>query len=302
MDVRFCTECGSTLNEQGLCTNHTCPQHTPKAHSESKRSPFQSKTYAEKEKKIVPECVDPDTDEIHIKQYDIARLQTLIKGAFAEGRLQVTNKRVLFRSSGSSIFGPTSLQYEFSLEEIAGIEIRKEARFNFFPSILLILFTSIISTFFDPLFAKVYSWGFVSVVFSLLMSAAAVFFFFLFKNRKVLRHLVLSVPFAWYTADMTLTSIFPDNTLINLALWIAWGCWFISLIHLVFAPNLVVYIKSKGGSPSIEIRRKDRLLFSKHNEYTGFAQIFPGPDTDIAMKELGSLIREVQQTGGYTKM
>ena len=147
----------------------------------------------------------------------------------------------------------------------------------------------------------IYSWGFISVVFSFLMSAASVFFFFLFKTRKTLRHLILSVPFAWYIADMSITSILPDNALIHLALWISLGAWLISLLHLVFAPNLVLNIKTKGGTPSIEIRRKDGFFSFQHNEYTGFAQVMPGPDTELAMKEIGALIREVQQTGSYTE-
>ena len=302
MDMRFCSECGSALNEQGRCSNPSCPQHIPKTNNENKKYAFKPKTYEEKAKRIVPECVEPDLDEVHIKQYDIARLQTLIKGAFAEGRLQVTNKRVLFRSAGNSILGPTSLQYEFSLEEIAGIEIRKEARFNFFSSLLLILFTYLIFSVFSPIFTAIKSWSFVSTVFSLLMAVAAVFFFFLLRSKKVWRYLAVSVPFVWYFADTKLSAIPSNLPFIHFTFWVAFFAWLISFLYLAFAPNLVINIKAKGGTPSMEIRRKDGFFSFHHIEYTGFSQVIPGPDTDIAMKEIGALIREVQQTGTYTEI
>lgn len=297
MKALFCNECGWALDEKGFCQNPQCTNHETE-----KAKPFDMKAFREKGKLIVPDCVQSDQDEVPIKQYDIARLQTLIKGAFAEGRLQVTNKRVLFRSAGYSILGPTSLQYEFSLEEIAGVEIRKEARFNFFASVLYALFTCLIYWVLDPIFTAIYSWGFISSVFSILMAAASVFLFVFFRNKKVLRHLALSVPFVWFAMDMSITHILPDDGLISMAFFVTLLAYIISLLVLAFAPNLVLNIKTKGGTPSMEIRRKDGFFSFQHNEYTGFAQVIPGPDTDTAMKEIGALIREVQQTGGYTEM
>ena len=300
MKAQFCVKCGAALDEKGCCQNPECATFSPRKETPTEKV-RQFKSFQEKDMQIVPDCVQSDQDEVPIKQYDIARLQTLIKGAFAEGRLQVTNKRVLFRSVGNSILGPTSLQYEFSLEEIAGVEIRKETRFSFLSLLLLTFLTAIIGAVLAPIFAAISSWGFFSTVFSLLMSLTAVFFFFFFRSRNTLRQLVLAVPFTWFVSNMSLRSLLPDNMIVQLAFWVAIGAWLISLLHLVFAPNLVVNIKTKGGTPSIEIRRKDGLFSFQHDEYTGFAQVLPGPDADMAMKEIGALIREVQQTGTYTE-
>ena len=301
MDIRFCAECGSGLDSNGCCPNPSCLGNAPAGSIKSKNSPFQSIKFAEKEKNIVPDCVEPDLDEVPIKQYDIARLQTLIKGAFAEGRLQITNKRVLFRSAGNSILGPTSLQYEFSLEEIAGIEIRKEARFNFFSSVILLLLTLLINSILSPLFAPVYSWKIVSTVFAIVLAVASVFLFFLLKDKKVLRHLILSVVLSGFVLGASTFKQLTGTSVQSFMLKVALIVYIINFLYLAFAPNLVVNIKTKGGTPSVEIRRKDGFFSFQHNEYTGFAQVIPGPDTDAAMKEIGALIREVQQTGAYTE-
>jgi hypothetical protein len=89
--------------------------------------------------KIVPECISPDEGEIHVKQYKIAVLRNLLRGERAEGRLQVTNKRVVLRATGKSISGKTTLQQEFSISEIGGVESRKNYKYNVFYCILAIL-------------------------------------------------------------------------------------------------------------------------------------------------------------------
>lgn len=308
MTPQFCPQCGTALDSSGTCQNPSCAGRTSKpTHSnlgqEKKRewgkTPF---SFSEKGKRIVPDCVEPDRDEVPIRQYDIARLQTLIKGAVAEGRLQVTNKRVLFRSSGHSVIGPTSLHYEFSIEEIAGIEFRKEARFNLLATVLLILAAWLIMTLFGPLFGPVYRSELVGLLFSILLTAAAALSYIMLRPRKFLRHIVLSFLMAGLPlTDSLLAAAFGFNAsrqgLVNLA---AATIFLLSLLSLAFAPNLVINIKTKGGTPSVEIRRKDGLFSFQHNEYTGFFQVLPGPDVDAAMHELGAVIREIQQTGSYS--
>lgn len=306
MKSQFCAECGSALDEKGRCRNTACAKYE----EGQKTKPLEFQTFkkptnfSEKGKLIVPDCIESDQDEVPIKQYDIARLQTLIKFAFAEGRLQVTNKRVLFRSSGSSIMGPTSLQHEFSIEEIAGIELRKETRFNLFAAVALLFATVLISLICSPIFSLVYNSKFLGTVFMLLLAAASVFLFFILKNKRIARYLGMSVVLAGLPADLSgfvSTLSGSGSTLRDLSSLIVFLAFFISLMHVAFAPNFVLNIKTKGGTPSVEIRRKDSLFSFQHNEYTGFAQVLPGPDADLAMHELGALIREVQQTGTYTE-
>jgi hypothetical protein len=115
----------------------------------------------ERDKPIVPECIKSSENEIPVKQYNIAVLRNLLRFERAEGRLQVTNKRVVFRAAGRSIGGRTSLQQEFAINELSGIEAQRGFRFGFiylvFGFIVLMLTMSIsagIFGFIDNSFAE----------------------------------------------------------------------------------------------------------------------------------------------------
>jgi hypothetical protein len=81
--------------------------------------------------KIVPDCISATENEIPIKQYNIAVLRNLLRFERAEGKLQVTNKRVIFRAPGTSLRGRTTIQQEYAIDEVAGIEARNNYKFNF---------------------------------------------------------------------------------------------------------------------------------------------------------------------------
>lgn len=55
--------------------------------------------------KIVPDCISANDGEIPIKQYDFAKLRTRFMLEKSYGRLQITNKRVIFRAAGRSPLG-----------------------------------------------------------------------------------------------------------------------------------------------------------------------------------------------------
>ena len=89
---------------------------------------------------IVPGSISATENEIPVKQYNIAVLRNMFKFERAEGRMQVTNKRIIFRAAGRSIGGRTTLQHEFAINEIAGIESNYNYRF----SILYLVFAMLI--------------------------------------------------------------------------------------------------------------------------------------------------------------
>jgi len=84
----------------------------------------------ERGQKIVPDGLKPNEGEIPVKQYNIAVLRNLFKLERAEGRMQVTNKRVIFRAAGRSVGGRTTLQHEFAINEIAGVEAVRNYKFS----------------------------------------------------------------------------------------------------------------------------------------------------------------------------
>ena len=141
--MAFCTRCGKQLEEGAVCecSASTLPRiNTAKAQGfwESMKNRMgigepernATDTY-ERDMKIVPECISANENEIPVKQYNIAVLRNLIRFERAEGRLQVTNKRVVFRAAGRSIGGRTTLQQEFAIDELAGIEAQRNYRFGF---------------------------------------------------------------------------------------------------------------------------------------------------------------------------
>ncbi|MCL2271680.1 MAG: hypothetical protein FWC19_02605 [Treponema sp.] len=93
----------------------------------------------ERELAIVPDCISANENEIAVKQYNIAVMRNLLKFERAEGRMQVTNKRIIFRAAGRSVGGRTTLQHEFAVNEIAGIEARNNYKFSFMYFIFALL-------------------------------------------------------------------------------------------------------------------------------------------------------------------
>jgi len=88
---------------------------------------------------IVPECVSAKEGEVPIKQYNVAVLRNPFKFERAEARIQVTNKRVVFRAAGRSVCGRTTLQNEVDINEIVSVKANNGFRFSIFYLIVALL-------------------------------------------------------------------------------------------------------------------------------------------------------------------
>lgn len=91
--------------------------------------------------KIVPDCISANDGEIPIKQYDFAKLRTRFMLEKSYGRLQITNKRVIFRAAGRSPLGKNIFHQEFSIDQLAGVEVRCKHEFNLFNFFLGLIFS-----------------------------------------------------------------------------------------------------------------------------------------------------------------
>lgn len=315
MEKKFCTECGSALNADGTCPNPDCSKAATKQKTFPSKETIQTQAktafqnaaaavnvnqFDESGEKIVPDCVNPDQDEVPIRQYDIARLRSFFKLNFAEGRLQVTNKRIIFRTSGRSIIGPTTSQYEFALEEVAGVELRKEAHFNFQGGIFWTLVTALIYWMTSGIFSAVISWGAVSSILAVILAVVSVGIFFVIPKKAEICHLILSLCASYaITLHGTFSNLIgiKEPTLFeSFSSTIMYIAYAINLVRLILEPNLLLFVKTKGGTPAFDIQRKKRFGIIPQ-EGTGFSQVIPGPDFDAAVKELGALIREIQHNG-----
>jgi len=244
---------------------------------------------------IVPDCIQPEENEIVVKQYNLAILRTRLKFMKAEGRLMVTNRRLLFRAGGTSLTGNILQEHQFNLDEIGGVEIHKDYKFSllsFFGTLLLSIFV-----FFMMKEHITPSGNFGLVAAAILLGIGGLVPTFVLYQRFWLKllgcflsHIALSAIVASPMGNKFWGSIQVISNIILLA----------NLIIVCFVPNLVVKIKTKGASGAIVIGSQKSLLRRKTgDDYSGFVEVLPWEDTIMAINELGTLIDDLQKHGDY---
>lgn len=311
---KFCTRCGSPLEEGQACRQ--CAGETYNPPGRSAAETFVLKEFLlsmknrmgigdpendsagiyERGKSIIPDCIKANEGEIPVKQYNIAVLRTRLKLMRAEGRMQVTNKRLIFRATGRSIAGRTTLQHEFSVDEIAGIETKRDFRF----SILDFLFGFIVIAFFACLFAAmigglyVKTRGFAVVLGCMLGFAGLVPFFLLYK-KFLLKLLPLGASLGSFAIVYVATS---GNSFIFVLAIISFLVTLFGLFLFSFKPNLVISIKTKSAVPAVDVRCELRASFFGVGS-SGFAEVMPTDETEGAIREIGSIITDIQKLGDF---
>lgn len=246
----------------------------------------------ERNMQIVDECVVPTEEEIPIRQYNIARLRTpLWKKAF--GRLQVTNKRVLFRAKGKSLAGPIEIENEFSLEEIGGVEIKMDYRFNLLIFILSTLAISFCLGVYVLLEQAVLGTALrngsiaAPTVLAIVTTVLALAVLLLAPGKVWKAVTALCSALAW-TLEMAVTDF-------KLWAFVAFVFGVIGIVMWILSAlidDLHILLKIKGAHGAIEIGRKLRK-----DERSGFSVVQPWKDTEIAIRELGALIDDVKRFG-----
>ena len=275
----------------------------------SMRDELKSKDAYERGMKIVPDTVAANESEIPVKQYDhIARLRSRASLKWADGKMQLTNKRLIFRAPGRSLLaGKQVLQHEFAVDDISGIELRRDHRFNFLDLIFALLTNYagiMISTLiFMAIYREVPALG---VIIGLIAGVAMALPLFLITGY----HPYLKL----FSFSGTIGAFVP--LLMSFARLEEAGIFFmflfgtvlgivdlILILKIVFVPNLNITIKTQSGTGVIEIRHRAGVLANLFgggsNEYTGYDEVLPGKDTDRAVKELGAMINDIQKLGDF---
>lgn len=314
----YCTECGKKLAKGETCS---CKKEDKFASILTKGKGWLTKllkrtgigtasqnsaSVFEEGQTIVPDIIHSNDGEEPIRQYDAATLRSRIRGQYAKGKLQVTNKRVLFRAVGMSIQGPISQQYEFAINEIAGVEIKKKNRISLM-NICLCLWLNTVFTFigmaiFSDFAEKTPGWAIAVAALVAILSAVP---FFILHKKFWLKHLCLSLGFGALggitLADVNIVAIalgIPQFEISGILLALFSLLWWVSFLLVITVPDMVLVIKTKGASPSIEIRRKQfPTPFRPMVEYTDFGEVLPGKDVDLMATELGALIDDIQTLG-----
>lgn len=313
--AKFCTSCGNPLGENETCS---CSKTVKFKEMTEKIDLASTKGFFEKlknrmgigdpdlnkgdafesNKQIVPECVKANESEIPVKQYKIATLRNRILGISytkAIGRLQVTNKRVIFRAPGRCLAGRTTLQHEFTIDEIAGIEARREYVFSvwdWFIAFIVWMLGAVIPVFIlDSLDSNV-----AATIIAILFGVAGCVPFFMLKKKWLLKLFCLGascLPLIGSSSGFLMfLGLFPFA--------------FSVILFIIFAvkPNLVMVIKTKGSTEAIDIKRKKSgfLFFGGKNEnedHTGFKEIIPEDDAEKSIREIGALINDIQKLGDF---
>ena len=276
---------------------------------------------------IVPEIIAGSEGEIPVRQYDLTVFKNVFLGFFTYsksiGKLLVTNKRVLFSAKGRNINGTTNLQNEFNLNEIAGMSASK----NYIPHIgkfiLGLIFTSFISSILLGINARLFYDSPAAIKFSgLIFIAIGILASILIKKNNFLSLLAATVILTGATLLLgtgVIESYLPifanygygyyDTPggfmfLIYIILDIIFFVYYIIRLW-VFSqiPNLTFYMDTRAKSSVIFIERRKRrflgLFVDNKSENSGFDYVLPTPETDLALREVGAIISDIQTQGDY---
>lgn len=254
---------------------------------------------------IVPDCIEPEENEIVIKQYNVAKLRTRLKFMKAEGRMMVTNRRLLFRAAGTSLTGNILQEHQFNIDEIGGVELHKDYKFSllnvFLSLIVLGIAYGIVGLIFGSILKNIYmnngGVAGVGILFTILAVAGLIPTFIVYK-RFWLKLFSSCISLACAICS---SELFYDAKPFYIFLFVV-----ISIILLVnaviacFVPNLVIKIKTKSAAGAVVIGCQKTLLFRKvGDDYSGFTEVLPWEDTVMAINELGTIIDDLQKQGDY---
>ncbi len=313
---KFCTKCGKPLEEGEQCNCKpkittfldSCRSFVEKL--VKRMGIFEGSEEGgdifERNKKIVPDVIKANDGEVPVKQYEVATLRSRIRGQYSKGRLQVTNKRVIFRAVGASYKGGITVQHEFALEEIAGVEVKISNRVSPLNIVLGILSAFIIC----PIFSKIFrSLAVHAPEFALFLSIfVAIGFavpFFLLKKKFWLKFLSLNCGMGCLIGTSSLVKLSPSAILFGFSMNIADFVgflfsllWLAGLVFISIVPDLTLCVKTKGAADAFNIRRKQHAtIFKQEVENTGFSEVVPGKDAVLLNKELGTLINDLRLNG-----
>ena len=329
--AKFCTRCGRPLNEGEVCScsRGTASPVTQVVNVEAAASIWESMKNRmgiggpdlnkgdayEKGKKIVPECVNSNESEIPVKQYEVATLRTrllFIPIAKAIGRVQVTNKRVIFRAPGRNIGGRTTLQHEFSIDEIAGLEARREYVFNIWDFLIGIIVALIGGGVMTYLLSKMFiTTSDPSItaftIFTFIVGIAGCIPFFMLKKKWLVKLLCQGASFIpLMFCSLIHSSIHAWDGKTGFAHFIM----FLGIISVIFAlvalffqtirPSLVMIVKNKAGHDVVDIQRIKMALFGRPQEdHTGYAEVIPASDAEKCIREINAMINDIQKLGDF---
>lgn len=249
----------------------------------------------EEDMKIVPDNLRANDGEIPVKQYRFAILRTKMSFMKAKGRLQITNKRLIFRAPGRSLVGRTILQDEFDVMQIHGIRAQSGYRFSFLnllASILMLVLCFGISV------TAAESSAALAVIIAVLFSLAGLYSFFCVKKRFFLKGLLNGVALSAFAASF----LESDNVFLMIMAIIFLLTTTASLVLYCWSPDLQFIVDSSTGTAAMVIsRERGSGIFGffghQKQEATGYREVYPDVDAERAIREINTIISDLQTMG-----
>lgn len=269
----------------------------------------------EKGKKIVPDCVAPMSGEEPVKQYSVATLRNRILTvpySKAKGRVQVTNKRVIFRAPGSSLLGRNALQHEFDIQELAGVEAHKENTFRmwdflFGNYVIGYLGAMVLNAILMWLFSFLYEFmdydtvRIIMTALNFIFGAGCLVPFFLLKRKWGLKLLLSATAVGQFVsaANSIMWVVDYVNWVFLFLAFVAFAITIFCLIVYSIKPNVVIEIKTKNGTDGVRIRRRTigTLFGTRAKDTTAYGEIIAGKDYDVFVREINAVIHDIQTMG-----
>ena len=281
---------------------------------------------------IVPDCIGVMEGEVPIRQYGIANLRNLLRLTRADGRIQVTNKRVIYRAEGRSMGKRTVAQHEYNINEVTGIEAVSHCRFSLLHTAvglitvaaaaaimgwIVLLFSSHwggrvhlpwflrqANEFIDRqgFIAWARAWfidgqgldvSSISLIVGLVAGFGGIVLFFLLRGKFWLKLVMTGISLGGFV-PVALADHIYSSVLLGISLLIA----ILGLVLFSRVPELVVSLHGKNDFRVVLVRARRRLAGMFHEPAgIGYAEAAPAPETEAAIDELGAIIRDVQAPG-----
>ena len=266
----------------------------------------------ERGQKIVPDNIVPNESEIPVRQYNLCVMRSRIKCARAEGRLQLTNKRILFRAKGVTPVGNTTIQHEFSIDELAGFQIVRNFRFSIL-DLLLLAFCCFLFWNFGVGLARVLGEtlkGF-GLLLSYVLAIAAAVPAFIRMPRELYACKSVSLAISIGLLDVLRKSVYFNKIVLTVLGYILIYLPYVALAVLLivfalafsFKPNMEFLVRTKTGEAVIPVRCEKTGFAAVGNvitaQYMGYNEVLPTDETEKAIREIGAIINDIQKLGDY---
>lgn len=249
--------------------------------------------YYERGKQIVPDLVAPCENEIPIRQYHVVDIRSRLQGLWAEGRIMVTNKRLLFRASGRSFIGRTRVEQEYELDEISGINISHGVRFSFFDFLTSLILAAFCGALVYLLLGREPAW-----VLPLLLTVGCMVGMYFLSRKRYRWKLVLCTASAMSALKLISWAQFGSHAFFG-------GLFTIAMILLTIAALIFLFLSGMKPVVSLAVMCKAGTDVAigyqsqQHFRLQSAHELMPTAETEIAIREVGAIINDIQRMGDY---